>query len=67
MLDADLVLARDDQNHAVLQITGVYRPPLDGLGEEMDQLVLHQVASATLKSPLCGDRRPSGLGDGGTR
>jgi hypothetical protein len=51
-LDANLVLASDDQNHAVLQITGVYRPPLDGLGEELDQLVLHQVASATLKSLL---------------
>ncbi len=52
VLDANLVLARDDQNHAVLQITGVYRPPLDGLGEELDRLVLHQVASATLKSLL---------------
>jgi hypothetical protein len=52
VLDANLVLARDGQDHAVLRITGVYRPPLGGLGEELDQLVLHQVASATLKSLL---------------
>ena len=52
VLDANLILDRDDQDHALLRITGVYRPPLDGLGEELDQLVLHPVASATLKSLL---------------
>ena len=53
VLDANLILDRDDQGHAVLRITGVYRPPLDGLGEELDELVLHPVASATL-SRCCG-------------
>ena len=32
VLDANLVLDRDDQDHTVLRITGVYRPPLDGSG-----------------------------------
>ena len=52
VLDANLILGRDDQDHAVLRITGVYRPPLDGLGEELDQFVLRRVAAATLKSML---------------
>lgn len=52
VLDANLVLGRDDQGYAVLRITGVYRPPLDGLGEKLDHLVLHQVAAASLKSLL---------------
>jgi hypothetical protein len=52
VLDANLVLGRDNQDHAILRITGVYRPPLEGLGEKLDNLVLHQVAAASLKSLL---------------
>ena len=52
VLDANLVLGSDDEGQAVLRITGVYRPPLDGLGEELDRLMLHRVAAATLTSLL---------------
>ena len=52
LLDANLVLTPDDRGRAVLRITGVYRPPLAGLGEELDRAVLHRVAAATIKSLL---------------
>ena len=52
VLDANLVLTPDDRGRAVLRITGVYRPPLAGLGEELDRAVLHRVAAATIKSLL---------------
>ena len=35
-----------------MRITGAYRPPLDGLGEGLDQAGLHRVAGATLRSLL---------------
>jgi hypothetical protein len=46
------MLGQDDQGRGVLRIAGVYRPPLGGLGEELDQIVLRRVASATLRSLL---------------
>ena len=52
VLDANLVLSRNDHNRAVLRINGVYRPPLDGVGEELDQIGLNRVATATVKSLL---------------
>ena len=52
VLDANLILGTNDTGRAVLRITGSYRPPLDGLGEGLDQAVLHRVAGATLKSLL---------------
>lgn len=52
VLDANLSVGTDDQGRAVLRIAGVYRPPLDGLGQGLDQAVLHRVAGATLKSLL---------------
>ena len=52
VLDANLTLAGDGDDKAVLRFTGVYRPPLAGAGEELDQLVLHRVASATVRSLL---------------
>ena len=70
VLDANLMLGRDDGGQAVLRIAGVYRPPLGGLGEELDQIVLRRVASATIRSllrriaALLGDQadEPSGRG-----
>jgi hypothetical protein len=53
VLDANLILGADGQGRAELRITGAYRPPLDGLGEGLDQAVLHRVAGATLRSLLC--------------
>src|SRR5262249_60288825 len=52
VLDANLMLGEDDHGRAVLRIAGVYRPPLAALGEELDQTVLRQVASATIRSLL---------------
>ena len=52
VLDANLILGTDSEGRAELRITGAYRPPLDGLGEGLDQAVLHRVAGATLKSLL---------------
>jgi hypothetical protein len=53
VLDANLILGADGQGRAELRVTGAYRPPLDGLGEGLDQAVLHRVAGATLRSLLC--------------
>ena len=61
VLDANLSVGTDDQGRAVLRIAGVYRPPLDGLGQGLDQAVLHSVAGATLKSLL---RRIAAMLDG---
>jgi hypothetical protein len=52
VLDANLIVGADSQGRAELRITGAYRPPLDGVGEGLDQAVLHRVAAATLKSLL---------------
>jgi hypothetical protein len=52
VLDANLMLGKDDHGRAVLRIAGVYRPPLAALGEELDQIVLRRVASATIRSLL---------------
>jgi hypothetical protein len=52
VLDANLILRRNECNRAVLRLTGVYRPPLASVGEELDQIVLHRVAAATVKSLL---------------
>jgi hypothetical protein len=52
VLDANLIVGPHGHGRAELRITGAYRPPLDGLGEGLDQAVLHRVAGATLKSLL---------------
>ena len=52
VLDANLMVGRDDEGRAALRIAGVYRPPLAGLGEELDQLMLRRVAAATIRSLL---------------
>jgi hypothetical protein len=52
VLDANLTLSEASDGRAELRLTGVYRPPLAALGEELDQIVLHRVAAATVKSLL---------------
>jgi hypothetical protein len=52
VLDANLTLTGTEGGRTVLGLAGVYRPPLDGVGEELDQLVLHRVATATVRSLL---------------
>jgi len=52
VLDANLTLSEAVDGRAVLRFAGVYRPPLDGVGAELDQMVLHRVAKATVRSLL---------------
>lgn len=52
VLDANLILGRNEGNRAVLRLTGVYRPPLASVGEELDQIALNRVATATVRSLL---------------
>lgn len=52
VLDANLTLSEAGDGGAVLRFAGVYRPPLAGVGEELDQMVLHRVADATVRSLL---------------
>jgi hypothetical protein len=52
VLDANLTLSESRDGRAVLRLAGAYRPPLDGVGAELDQIVLHRVAGATVRSLL---------------
>jgi hypothetical protein len=40
----------DDENVARLALTGSYRPPLGHLGAALDQMLLHRVATATIRA-----------------
>lgn len=51
-LDADIRLAPDDEDRSTVTLTGSYRPPLGILGERLDRLVLHTVATATITTLL---------------
>jgi hypothetical protein len=42
----------DGENVARLELTGSYRPPLGHLGAVLDQVVLHRVATATIRALL---------------
>lgn len=52
VLDADLTLAPAEEDSASLTLAGAYRPPLDGLGAQLDRLILHRVAEATIRNFL---------------
>ncbi len=52
VLDANLTLSESGDGRAILRFAGVYRPPLAGVGKELDQIVLNRVASATVRSLL---------------
>ncbi len=52
VLDANLTLSETKSGRAVLGFAGVYRPPLAAVGEELDQIVLHRVATATVRALL---------------
>jgi hypothetical protein len=49
-LDADIKLTPAGDDATVLAISGVYRPPLGGLGEGLDRVVLRRVAQATIQT-----------------
>jgi hypothetical protein len=59
VLDADISIAplgeadaRAGDRSARIALSGVYRPPLGRLGAGLDQVVLHRVASATMRTLL---------------
>jgi hypothetical protein len=61
VLDADLTLTSAGENAALLTLSGAYRPPLGNLGAELDRLLLHRVAEATIRNFL--DRVSAALAD----
>ena len=52
VLDADLTLTPAGENGALLALSGAYRPPLGSPGAELDRLLLHRVAEATIRDFL---------------
>ncbi len=52
VLDADITLAPDGENAALLGIDGVYGPPAGAIGAAMDRALLHRIATATARSFL---------------
>lgn len=51
-LDADIRLSHDGGRAARVALTGTYRPPLGTVGGGLDRLLLHAVASATVRALL---------------
>jgi len=49
-LDADITLTPAGEEATMLTVTGVYRPPLGGLGAGLDRAIMHQVAQATIRT-----------------
>lgn len=52
VLDADLTLTPEAANSTTLTLSGAYRPPLGSVGAELDRLILHRVAEATIRNFL---------------
>ncbi len=50
VLDADLILARNGGDQALLALAGSYRPPLGKAGTVLDRAIMHRVATATIRS-----------------
>jgi hypothetical protein len=49
VLDADVELIRAGPEATWLTLAGAYRPPLGPLGASLDRVILHRVASATIR------------------
>ena len=49
-LDADIKLAPAGEDATMLTVSGVYRPPLGGLGTGLDRAIMHRVAQATIRA-----------------
>lgn len=52
VLDADINLTPAGAKATRLALAGTYRPPLDGLGATLDKVILHRVATATVRALL---------------
>src|SRR6266496_1328105 len=52
VLDANIILIPAGENQSQLALAGAYRPPFAAVGEGLDRVLLHRVASATARSLL---------------
>src|SRR5262252_4568326 len=52
VLDANIILIPADENASQLALAGAYRPPFAAVGQELDRVLLHRAASATVHSLL---------------
>ncbi len=52
VLDADITLVPDGERATLLGLDGVYRPPGGAVGAGLDRVILHRIASATVRSFL---------------
>ncbi len=52
VLDADITLAPDGDEATLLGLDGVYGPPGGAVGAGLDRLILHRIATATVRSFL---------------
>jgi len=52
VLDADITLAPYGESGTMLALMAVYRPPPGAVGAALDRVVLHRVASATIRNFL---------------
>ncbi|HEX9065251.1 MAG TPA: hypothetical protein VF843_09090 [Streptosporangiaceae bacterium] len=48
-LDADITLAPDGADGAIMALDGAYRPPLGHVGAGLDRALLHHAATATVR------------------
>jgi hypothetical protein len=49
-LDADIKLTPAGDDATMLAVSGVYRPPLGGLGAGLDRVILHRAAQASIRA-----------------
>ncbi len=52
VLDADIKLSAEGSQGTRVALTGCYRPPFGALGARLDRMLMHTVASLTLRSLL---------------
>jgi hypothetical protein len=52
VLDADITLAPDGEEATLLGLDGVYGPPGGAVGAGLDRVLLHRIATATIRSFL---------------
>ena len=52
VLDADLTMTPAGAGQTLMTLNGAYRPPLGGIGAELDRVVFRRAAAATIGSLL---------------
>ena len=52
VLDANIILIPLGESASQLALAGAYRPPFASVGQELDRMLLHRAASATVRSLL---------------